>query len=309
MTQVVIKSVITLFVLIFLGFLIGKRGMVKKESIPDFSTLVLSVTMPVTIFCSISQQDSLELAGMIWKVMLMALIYHIGAMLFGMLIVKIMRIPERESGIWIFNFMLCNNGFMGLPLALSIFGSTGMFLMAMANVITNLFIFSVGIKFVTRGCEVSEPISLKKMLVNNINIAVVLGFVFFLGQISLPEAVTDLLGYISDISSGLSMLVIGLSLSRMEIREVFMNRRMFVMVFFRLLVIPMLVIGVFKLLPFEVNEMLYVIILLMAALPSASAQSMIAEQYHANTEDAGRAVFLTTLFSLVTIPVVMAVGL
>ena len=78
---------------------------------------------------------------------------------------------------------------------------------------------------------------------------------------------------------------------------------------FRLLVIPLLVIAVFKILPVQVPEMLYVIVLLMSALPSASWQTMLTEQYGTNTQDAGRAVFLTTLFSVVTIPVVMAIGL
>ena len=309
MMQVVVTSVVTLFILVFVGFFIGKRGSIHKESIPDFSALVLNVTMPVTVFCSIAEQDSLKLAGEIWKVMLIAFVYHIGAMLLGMLAIKILHIPDRESGIWIFNFMFSNNGFMGLPLALAIFGSTGLFLMAMANVVSNLLIFSIGLKFVTRHYPVKEKISLKKMLVNNINIAVVIGFIFFFAQIPLPDVVADLLDYISEITAGLSMLVVGLSLSRMDVKDVFKNKKIFILTAFRLLVIPFLVIAVFRILPFEVSEEVYLTILLTAALPSASAQTMLAEQYHTNTSDASRAVFLTTLFSVVTIPIVMAVGL
>lgn len=309
MLNVVITSVVILFILIFLGFFIGKRQVIRKECIPDLSRFVVSVTMPVTIFCSMVQQDGRDLLGQIWQIMLMALIFHIATWLLGLAIVKALHIPERERGIWTFNFMFSNNGFMGFPLALSIFGNTGLFLMAIANVVSNLLIFSVGLKMVTKHYPVREKISLKKMLVNNINISVVIGFIFYLTQIHLPDSAMNLLEYISNITAGLSMIVVGLSLSRMNLKEVFQNRKMFLMAVFRLLIIPLLVIAVFKVLPIQVPEMLYVIILLMSALPSASAQTMLTEQYGTNTQDAGRAVFLTTLFSVVTIPLVMAVGL
>lgn len=309
MLNVVITSVVILFILIFLGFFIGKREVIRKDCIPDLSRFVVSVTMPVTIFCSMVQQEGRDLLGQIWQIMLMAFIFHIATWLLGMLIVKALHIPERERGIWIFNFMFSNNGFMGFPLALSIFGNTGLFLMAAANVVSNLLIFSVGLKMVTKYYPVKEKISLKKMLVNNINISVVIGFIFYLAQIHLPDSAMKLLDYISNITAGLSMIVVGLSLSRMNLKEVFQNRKMFLMVVFRLLIIPLLVIAVFKVLPIQVPQMLYVIVLLMAALPSASAQTMLTEQYGTNTQDAGRAVFLTTLFSVVTIPVVMAIGL
>lgn len=105
------------------------------------------------------------------------------------------------------------------------------------------------------------------------------------------------------------MLVVGLSLSRMQIREVFQNKRMFLMVIFRLLIIPLLTIVVLKALPFKVPDMLYALVVLMAALPAASSQTMLAEQYRTNIQDAGRAVFVTTLFSVITIPLIMAVAL
>ena len=309
MLNVVITSVVILFILIFLGFFIGKRGVVQKDSIPDLSRLVINVTMPVTIFCSMVQQEDRSLLPQVGQIMLMILIFHLCTAVLGILAVRILKIPEKEKGIWIFNFMFSNNGFMGFPLALSIYGNAGLFLMAVANVVSNLLIFSVGLKLVTRHYPVKEKISLKKMLVNNINISVVIGFIFYLAQIHVPDVGMKLLNYLSNITAGLSMLVVGLSLSRMQIREVFRNRRMFLMVIFRLLIIPLLTIAVLKALPFQIPDMLYALVVLMAALPAASSQTMLAEQYQTNIQDAGRAVFLTTLFSVVTIPIVMAIAL
>ena len=131
--QIVISSVVILFVLIFLGFFIGKRGIIRKECAPDLSNFILKVTMPVTVFCSMAHQSDLSLLGSIWQIMIMALIFHLASGVVGLILVRCMKIPPREQGIWIFNCMFSNNGFMGFPLGLAIWGNNGLFLMAMAK--------------------------------------------------------------------------------------------------------------------------------------------------------------------------------
>ncbi len=306
--SVVTSSVIILFALIFLGFFIGKRAIVRQDCCPDLSNLILKVTMPVTVFCSMIRplNQPLMLEGV--HTIIAVAVYHGVAFLIGVAAVRIMRVPDREKGVWLFTCMLSNNGFMGLPLALSIYGNDGMFVMAFANIMTNLLIFSVGVKLMTRYYPVKEKISLKKMLVNNINIAVVVGLIFYFMQIPIPEVISELLGYIADITSGLSMIVVGLSLSRMPFQGIFRNKRMFVLVALRLIVIPLIVIWAVKVLPFDLGELGTSVLVLTATLPAASSQSMLCEQYGTNTQDAGRAVILTTLCSVITVPLMVSLA-
>lgn len=307
--SVVASSVFILFALIFLGFFMGKGGVVRQDAAPDFSNLVLKVTMPVTVFLSIVDQQGNGNFASYLQMFLASCVLHAGCFVLALLAVRILRIPQKDRGVWIFSCMLSNNGFMGLPLALSVFGSEGMFMMAMGNIITNLLIFSVGVKLLTKGYDSAGRISVRQMFVNNINIAVVLGFVFLIFNLPVPDLLDDLLGYIGNITSGLSMIVCGLSLSRLQIREVFADKRMFLLPVVRLLLIPLAVMAVLAVLPFELDTSVRSILILTACLPSASAQSMISEQYHGNTAGASRAVFLTTLFSVITVPLVMAVAL
>lgn len=302
---VVATSVFVLFALIFLGFFIGKKGIVRQECTPDLSNLILQVAMPVTVFCSIvDQQDSGMLASCA-QMLAAAVIVHAASGLIGLLSVNLLPIPETEKGIWIYTCMFSNNGFMGLPLALSIYGGQGMFLMALSNVVTNFLIFSVGVKLLTRNYPVNESISLRKMLLNNINIAVVAGFVFCLLHIPIPGVVQDLLSYVSDITSGLSMIVVGLSLSRLPFQAVFEDKKMFLLAGMRLVGLPLAAIAVLRLLPVQMDKTMASVLILTAALPASSAQSMITEQYGTNTAAAGRSVFITTLFSVVSVPLVM----
>ena len=307
--QTITTSVIILFALIFLGFFIGKAGLVRKESAPDLSALVLNVTMPVTIFLSVVSQSGSESMGRDLLVIPFIFIFHMACILFGFAVTKIMRIPREKRGTWIFNFGFSNNGFMGLPLALSVFGDRGLFVMVLGNMISNLLLFSVGTKLLTEGVPNADHISVKKMFLTPINFSVAAGLVFALLHIPLPGIASSLLGYLGNISSGLSMLVVGLSLSRMSILVVFKDKKMFVLTIFRLLIIPLITILVLFILPYDMDSMTKSILVLTAALPSAAAQSMIAEQYHGDLEASGQAVFLTTLFAVVTVPLMMAIGL
>ena len=306
---VVVTSVFLLFALIFLGFYIGKRGIVRQESVPDLSNLILKVTMPVTVFCSIVAQKEDGMAATCGEMFAVMLIFHGVSMLLGFLVVKLMRIPESERGIWVYNVMFTNNGFMGLPLALSIYGNKGMFLMAISNVISNFLIFSVGIKLLTWKYPVKDKLSIRKMFVNNINIAVVLGLIVSFANLPVPDLLQQLLSYLSNMTSGLSMLVVGLSLSRISLGAVFQDKKMFVLTALRLIVVPALTVLVIRLLPLPIDKTFTSIVILAAAMPASAAQSMITEQYRTNTASAARAVFLTTLFSVITVPMVMIFAL
>lgn len=307
--QTIATSVIILFALIFVGYFVGKVGWLRKESAPDLSALVLNITMPVTIFLSIVSQTGSGSMGRDFLIIPFIAIFHVATIFCGLLVTRLFRVPKEKRGTWMFNCVFSNNGFMGLPLALSVFGDRGLFIMVLGNMISNLLLFSIGTKMLTENVPDADKISVKKMFLTNINFAVVAGLIFALFHIPLFDIAANLLGYLGDISSGLSMLVVGLSLSRMSIAVVFKDKKMFILTALRLLAIPLLTIAVLRILPFEMDPMIESILIMSAALPSAAAQSMIAEQYHGDLEASGQAVFLTTLFAVVTVPLMMTIGL
>ena len=124
----------------------------------------------------------------------------------------------------------------------------------------------------------------------------------------IDEVLGQLLAYLSNITSGLSMLVVGLSISRLPVKAVFQDWKMLFLTLTRLLIFPLLMIGFLRLLPINLDETLKNVLILTAALPVSSAQSMITEQYGTNTAAAGRSVFMTTLFSVITVPLIMMIA-
>lgn len=306
--SVVATSVFLLFSLIVLGFILGKKEIVHKESIPDFSALVLQVTMPVTVFCSIIDQDRSQLVSYGVQTFASIIVLHLCALVVGLILVRLVKVDIQDMGVWIYSMLFSNNGFMGIPLALSVFSGKGMFLMALGNVVGNFLIFSVGIKILTWKYPIKEKLSVRKMVLNNINIAVVLGLLVCILQIPIPDVLGQLLTYLSNITSGLSMLVVGLSISRLPVKAVFQDKKMLLLTLCRLIIFPLLMLGLLRALPIQLDETLQNVLILTAALPVSSAQSMITEQYGTNTAAAGRSVFMTTLFSVITVPLIMMIA-
>lgn len=300
----IIKNVTVLFVLIFLGYFLGKKEIVHNDCAPDLSNFLLKVTLPATVFCSMIRPfqkslltDSILLFGMMFA-------FHMLCLLAGFAVVKLCKIPEMQAGTWLFVCMFSNNGFMGFPLAQSIYGNNGLFLMAIANVVSNFLIFSLGVKLLTHGRHVGK-LSGRQLFYNNINIAVVLGLLFYFVQWQPPQIVMTVLKDIGGLTAALSMIVVGLSVSRSNIGKMFQNKKIFLLAFARLLLIPFLTIGIIRLAPFGAHGLLPRLLVLIAALPAPSAVSIIAEKYHTNTETPAQAIFATTLCSLVTVPLVM----
>lgn len=306
--SVIIESVVILFALIFLGYYLGKMKIVRQEAAPDLSSLVLRVTMPATVFLAIASQSADAIRSSIWMMPAM-LLFHVGAAGIGVLTCKIGRVPKKHYGVWIYNCMLTNNGFMGLPLAQSIYGSRGLILMALGNVVSNILIFSVGIKLTTLSSSTKVRIGLRQVVFNNVNIAVVAGFFFCLTGIHVPDALTSMMSYLGDMTSGLSMIVVGISLSNYALKKVFQSRLTYQITLMRLIVVPLLTIFVIALLPIPMSKVFRGVLILSAALPASAAQSMLAEEYGGDTEAAGCAVLMTTMLSVCTIPLVMMIGL
>ena len=307
--QIIVNSVLTLFLLIFLGCFLGKKKIVSTDYASGLSNFIVKVTMPATVFNAMQMEYDPELLHRGVEILLFSLVFYAISMVIGFAAVRIFSVPAKERGVWLFVSSFSNNGFMGLPLALSLYGNEGVFLMSIMNMIANLLIFSAGVKMLTDGYSITEKLSLKKMLLTNINIAVVLGLIFYINQWTLPKVLADSLSYLGSITSGLSMIVVGLSMAKLNFRKMFAGGRNYILTAIRLVLLPLITLAVIRTAGRSLDPMIAGTLLLSAGLPSPSAASILTLQYHTNTDLGAKMIFLTTLFCLVTIPLLMGVGL
>ena len=193
---------------------------------------------------------------------------------------------------------------MGFPVALALFGEEGLALAVMFGVPFNLLVYTLGVRMVCADCGTdAQPVNLVRTLLSNINIALILSLIFYVGQIPLPEALMTPVTHLSNVTTPLSMFVTGMALASGKGAELFRDKDAYTATGMRLIVVPLLTWAVMSLLPLS-NPLIASIVLITMAMPAPSVTTILAETYNGNRGLAAKIVFLTSLFCMITLPLV-----
>ena len=298
-----ISTLTGLFLLLGTGFAAVRLKMVPGEASKAFSALLMRITIPATVFSAMLRpfdpsflKDSMVIVALGAGCFLLYALLCIPA-------VHLFRVRPGGRGMWKICCTFCNNGSMGYPLILALFGEEGLALAAMLNIAFMLLIYTLGVKQVLSDSPDSDGagISWKAILLTEVNAATVLGLVVFCLQIPVPTVLATPIGLLSNITAPLSMFVIGMTLAKGSVRDAFRDRDVFSASFMRLVILPVVTWGVFKFLPVS-NPLVVSVVLLTMAMPCPGTSTVLAEQYDINAEYSSRIVFVSSLLSLVTIP-------
>ena len=300
-----VSTLAGLFLLLGAGFVGVRLHLVPAEASSAFTALLMRITVPATIFTSMLRPfdpnflvDSLIifLLGMGFF-LLFALICHPASHLF--------RVEHSGRGMWMMCCTFCNNGSMGFPVILALFGEEGLALAAMLGTSFNLLAYTLGARQVLMDMPSAsgEAISWKKILFTEVNAATAIGLVFFCLQLSVPSAILTPLQHLSNITTPLSMFLIGMALAKGSLRAAFREKDVFSASFMRLLVLPLVTWAILKVLPF-VSPLVFNVVLLTMAMPCPGTSTMLAEQYGINVDLSSHIVFFSSLLCLLTIPII-----
>lgn len=301
---VVVNLMIELFLILILGYGIAKLDIIDSNTNRKLSSLVVNVAMPALVFASAAQNVN---QGDLKEVMMYL---GFGFLFYGIMVVlawiltRCMGTPESQRGTYQFMLIFSNCSFMGYPVLEAIFGSRAIFLGAIFNLPFNLLAFSYGILLISKDGEEAAAFQPKK-LVNPGIIASVLAILIFAVHISLPQIVTQTIATVGNLTTPLSMLVLGASLAEVPIKEIWREIRIYPMTVFRLLLLPFITFILMRLV--SDNLTLVGIATMTAAMPVASMSVMLSNQYKGKTKLAAIGVFISTLLSVVTIPIVAQV--
>ena len=302
---IIINSLIVIFLMIGVGFAAGKGKLVNRRAQGDFTTFLMNVTLPCTIFTSMIREFKSSLIRDSLIIFALGIVFFAGFLILSGYLAKLFRVPENRQNPWAVCSALCNTGFMGFPLVLAIFGEEGLFLASIMNLAYNCVVWTLGAKMMCRGTDQAHEINWKKIFLTNVNIAVALGLIFFIAQLPVPAVAMTVLNYFGGITTPLSMFLIGLSLSGGNLMEVFTDRDVITITVTRLILLPLLGIVVLRLLPLPAETLLVGVSLVIISMPCPSAGMMLAQQYGQDVELASRAIFFSSLCCILTIPVLM----
>lgn len=306
---IILSKVASVFILMGLGFVLNKKGILPSEMDKVLSRLLMSVTSPCLIISTMASKEIGEgLWGNVITAMVLSIVYFgIFMAISEVLCRKILKIPaDQDCGVYMMLFVSINNGFMGFPITLAIFGEGVLFYMVFFQVTQLLYLYGPGTVRLHYGDgeDFSRTKALKKILGPN-TIAAVIGLIIMALSLKLPAFIMDPIDIIGDSTTMLSMLVIGMELGMSDFKSILKNKHLIIMSVIKMIICPVITFLVVNWLPIAVE--IKIIMIFGAAFPSAVAVAAISAIENKNSVLGAEGVAITTLMSLVTIPLAAAV--
>lgn len=284
-----------LFIYMAVGFGCRKAGIfndVARDKLTDF---VVFVTLPCMIFESFNMAFSLESL----KQGALALLIAVGMSCVALLLGKVLynRFPYEEKSILQYGTLVSNSGFAGLPVVSGAYGDEGLFLGSLFIIPTRILMWSAGISLFTRA---DAKQAVKKVLLNPGIIAVEVGLVRMLFQIPLPHFVDTAVDNLGGCTSPMAMALVGAILVDVPLKTVF-DLKSFYLVAVRQFLLQGICLAALRLL--HVDPLTIGVSVVITGMPIGSTTAILAQKYVADAKFASKCVFISTLTSLVTVPI------
>lgn len=338
---VVLQQMVIIFLLIGIGMILYRRRMLSEEGSKQISGLIINVTNPALLICSALEDGpkaslrDLGIALAAYAVIFVVLI----AM--GFLLPYILRVPKNLHYAYQMLTVFGNVGFIGIPLASAVLGSESLIFVSIFNLLFNLLIYTFGVSLLQRAAlkqaeeNALPPVSqmqestlspdrqqkkgavspakqakgntalptsgnLKK-LVNAGTISAAVTILFYLGDFHVPVIISSTLTYAGRATTLLSMLVLGVSVAQMAPKDIFSHPKLYAFALLRQVLVPIGCVLLMRM--FIDNKLILNTLLLMVAVPAANMPLMLAKQMDMDSESISQGIILTTILSLVTVPV------
>lgn len=291
---------IEVFLLIAIGFTLTKLGMFSESTRKQVTNIVMYIILPCTIIRSFEidlTKDLITSTGIVFLI-------SIGIQAFSAFINRFLwtRQPDDRRINCEYGTIVSNAGFMGMPFSQEIFGDIGLLYACIFLIPQRICMFSYGLSLYAK--DESGNVW-KKVLLHPCIVAIYIGLVVMILRmfnIYLPTSVDNTLGAIANCNTAMSMIVIGGILSDVKLTDL-LDKTTWYFTAIRLLVLPIVLLLIIKVLPIETVS--GSVCVLETAMPAASTTAMLAQTYNRDPKFASNIVFVSTMASMITLPLVM----
>lgn len=296
MSAELMNVMIMLFGLMAVGYISNRCAILDEAANARFSAFILKVTLPSTILKSAVSQSGLE-RSMVLHALTIAVGIFVLLPLMSRIVAKLFHLDVTYQ----LMLMYSNLGFMGLPIISSMYGEESVFYVVIFMMVFNVHIFTVGI-MTLQGKTENLRVLLKNLCTPGI-ISSAAAFVIVMLGLRVPDVVEGILGNLGAITTPLAMVIIGSQLAQADLKEILKNRSLYLMICFKLVVYPAVI---YLILCTAVGTGLVTdIATILVGLPVAANVTMLCSGYGGDTALAAEGTGLSTLLSLVTVPIMM----
>ena len=299
----VIKMVnlqLVLLSILVIGIICSRLKIVSKEGQESLSNLLLNLVLPCNIIASFSSHvESDNMARNLVLALVISAIIQVLAVAFGGKLFK--KFPKNEKDVMHYGLICSNSSFIGMPVAENIYGSLGVVYVSMFQLPIRITMWTSGLALFTK---VDRKSAIKTILVHPCIVSMAIGIIIMIFSPPLPGFVTSTIDYLSKCTIPLSMLIIGCILSECSIKEIFDRSAVYFSVI-RLVIFPLVIFVILKVL--GVDDVLLGVSVIMSGMPAGSTTVILADKYDGDGKYASKVMFVSTLLSMLTIPLLCAI--
>lgn len=304
-----LTNLVGLFFLIAVGYLSVHLKILSPSISLQLSRFLLKITLPCTIFTSLLQPYDPSFITDILIFLPVVVLLLLASAAVSALLARLCGVSAGKRGVWSFCATYSNFGFMGFPIVLALFGKNGLALATIFSLASNILVYSFGVKTVCTDCSSGEKqasgTNWGSLLLTSINCGTALGFLFYIFQLPVPEVILPPLTYLANVTTPLSMVLIGINMSEGLSWSTFTDKDILTATTARLVLIPGLSLAILnivdKVIHFS-NPLIIGVAFILMAMPAPAVSAILAESYGCDQMFASRVVFLSSLLSIVTIP-------
>ena len=306
----VVQQVIILFVLIGIGFGLTKKKLFSEKTIAELTTFILYLVTPCVIIESFNRPFDADMLNALLLSFLAAIVVHVLSIFIAFLFIR--DRDKNTQTIFRFGVVFSNCAFMALPLQQALLGSEAVFYGSSFIAVFNLFVWTHGYGIMkidpeNKGQKKSGQMifsQLIKTLLNPGIASVFLGLFLFLTSTKLPFFIQKPIQYLAALNTPLPMIVIGFYVASVKDFSILKDKKMFLASFLRLVFIPLLSIALFY--AAGIRGVLLSSLIISASTPVGATLVMFSIKFNKDAKKAGAFVAFTTLVSVLTMPIIIA---
>ena len=296
--MVLLQQMGILFVYMMIGYVACKKEYFDQEFGKKLSWLVVNVANPMLAISAVVNNEEQIAKKDFYVTVLLAICFYAFFLILAQILPRLIGVQKSDIGVYKMMTTFNNIGFMGFPVIAAAYGNGALIYAVPFSIMFNILCYTWGIQTLCGGGEKGNW----KRIINIGTISGIISIVLFFMQIPVPKMICSLSVGLSNLTGPLSMLVIGISIAAMELKDLFTDVKLLKFALIKLLAVPvaamLLVCQVID------NRLICEVFLVMMATPAASMCAMLSQQYRGDYELAAKGVALTTILSVVTMPIV-----
>ncbi len=285
---------LTLFLLAAVGFVLRKSELVSEEGQRCVNTLVLYVVLPCNIVKSFMVDLEGGMAQDLTVMLFLSILVQVIFVVYGKILYR--NKPAGKKACLQYGTICSNAGILGNPVAEGVFGSYGLVLASVFLIPMRIMMWSEGVAAFSGTTD--RKATLKKVATHPCILACFLGIILMVTGWRFPAPITSTITSIGNCNMALSMMVIGMILSKIRFRE-FLDLEVLLYSLHRLVLLPLVILAVCTLLP--VSDTVRGVCVLLSAMPAGATTGILAARYEMEPELGTKMVIVSTLLSLPTI--------